>query len=760
MQEVGLSERPSNGRSERAKKRRGAVAASVACALATASTCFALAFVLMAPSLHLDTPASSATADETAAMARETNPAAPANASAQAGDAETQPAGASDDSEPSNDGAAAVATAGGEFFDETVDDPDAFGGARYESGYVLATLALGASAGEALAQLEREAGMKGLAIASQGSDYVKLALPQGQSVEGAVEALSSCEAVESAQPNFRYFIMEDDAPVGLDDAARILQIGYLENLGVQGLEVNDSLASSQWALESINAFDAWEQARGDAPASGDPVTVAVMDDCFYLSHEDLANNVVGAYNAVTKKENSGMSGTSTHGTHVAGIVAAQANNSVGVAGVSYNARIMPVRISDSRGGISTESLINAYDYVIANASAYNVRVVNLSVGAPVVTTSNDRYVLSKIWERSSDDAALNKIDEAWSKGIVTVAAACNAGTYDLGNGTGETVSAPFIAWPADHDTCVSVINLQQSGDTVSRASTSNYNLGGMKTKDISAPGTNVYSTKRYSASSYGTMSGTSMASPCVAGVLALVFSANPNLTAAQAVSVLYDTAADVGAAGWDAEYGYGEVDAAAAVATATQALTDSAEISTASVTQKSAITRVTLSTTKFTYKGRALKPAVSVYSGAVKLERGTDYTVSYANNVNAGVATVTVKGKEDYTGTKTVKFTIAKAANTLKVKAKKDRYTAKSKKKTTISAKNAFKVTKNKSGGAVTYAKVSGSKKITVSKSGKITVRKGLKKGAVYVLKVRATSQATANYKAKSKTVTLKIKVK
>ncbi|MBE6471550.1 MAG: hypothetical protein E7000_07605 [Coriobacteriaceae bacterium] len=171
--------------------------------------------------------------------------------------------------------------------------------------------------------------------------------------------------------------------------------------------------------------------------------------------------------------------------------------------------------------------------------------------------------------------------------------------------------------------------------------------------------------------------------------------------------------------------------------------------------------KVTLAKASAAYTGKAQKGTVkSVVLDGKKLVEGTDYKVSAKSGANVGSYQVTVTGMGSYAGTANATFKVTPAANKLKVKAVKKTQTAKAKAKTTIKAAKAFKVKKNVSKGKVTYAKVSGNKKITVSKSGKITVKKGLKKGKTYTVKVKASSKATKNYKAASTTVTLKVKVK
>lgn len=165
-----------------------------------------------------------------------------------------------------------------------------------------------------------------------------------------------------------------------------------------------------------------------------------------------------------------------------------------------------------------------------------------------------------------------------------------------------------------------------------------------------------------------------------------------------------------------------------------------------------------------TYTGKALTPEPKVTLGGRTLARGTDYVVSYANNVNAGTAKVTVTGRGRYKGAATATFAIAKAANTLKakgrtVKLKVSKLEAKAQ---SVKAGKAVKVSKAR--GKVTYRLAGVTKKkfrkcFKVAKGGKLTVKKGTPKGT-YKLKVKVTAKGDANYKAGSKTVTVAVKVR
>ena len=159
----------------------------------------------------------------------------------------------------------------------------------------------------------------------------------------------------------------------------------------------------------------------------------------------------------------------------------------------------------------------------------------------------------------------------------------------------------------------------------------------------------------------------------------------------------------------------------------------------------------------FRYTGSPIEPGPVVTLDNSILTEGRDYDVSYADNVNAGTALVTITGKGNFKGSVTATFKITKASikisgKTISLKAK----TVKKKNKS-YSASKAFSVTKNK--GTVTYKKTKGNNKITVSGKGKVTVKKGLKKGT-YKIKVKVSAAGDANHKKAAKTVTVTVRVK
>ena len=168
---------------------------------------------------------------------------------------------------------------------------------------------------------------------------------------------------------------------------------------------------------------------------------------------------------------------------------------------------------------------------------------------------------------------------------------------------------------------------------------------------------------------------------------------------------------------------------------------------------------VTTEKSAYSYTGSAITPPVKVVLSGKRLPTSA-YSLSYKNNVNAGKATVTVKGKGNYTGSVSKSFTIKQAANTLKVSGKKVTLKAKSLKKAarSVAANKAYSIKQAK--GKVSFKKSSGNKKIAVNTTnGKLTVKKGLTKGA-YKVKVRITAKGTKNYKQLAKVATVTVKVK
>ncbi len=274
---------------------------------------------------------------------------------------------------------------------------------------------------------------------------------------------------------------------------------------------NDPSFANQYALKNIKAEAAWDISKGNSN-----IIVAIVDSGVDWNHEDLAAHIWennDPINGVDDDNNGyiddirgwdfgGLDGTGdndpkedspTHGTHVAGIASAVTNNSIGVAGIGYNLTIMPVKTS--RHDIGDNLIAYGYEGIIYAADN----------GADVINCSWGGFGYS--------NAEQATIDYAVSKGVVIVCAAGNDGKND-------------VIFPAAYNGVLSVGNTQ-SNDAI--APSSNYG----KDLDVCAPGTNILSTWQGANSPYTSISGTSMASPLVAGLAGLVIDKFPNYTPLQ-----------------------------------------------------------------------------------------------------------------------------------------------------------------------------------------------------------------------------------
>lgn len=276
--------------------------------------------------------------------------------------------------------------------------------------------------------------------------------------------------------------------------------------------VNDPYSASEWHLGKIGATAAWGTTQGAG------VTVAIIDSGIDASHPDLSAQLVPGWNFVGG--NSNTADVYGHGTAVAGTVAAVANNGIGVVGVAWQTRIMPVRVSDSSGWATYSAVAQGITY----AADKGARVANASFQGTMASSSivsAAQYMKSK-------------------NGLVFVSA---------GNqGTEEGYSATTSMIPVSATT---------SGDQLTGFSSWGSFVA------LSAPGEAIYTTQ--SGGGYWSCWGTSFSSPVAASVAALVMAAKPTLSSAQVESILFSTATDLGANGRDPQFGYGRVNASAAV---------------------------------------------------------------------------------------------------------------------------------------------------------------------------------------------------
>ena len=276
---------------------------------------------------------------------------------------------------------------------------------------------------------------------------------------------------------------------------------------------DDPQFPNEWHLQAIEAPTAWDTSTGSG------VTVAILDTGVDPTHPDLMNRLVPGWNAVSLNDDTAP--VNRHGTQVAGIVGAETNNGVGVASVAYGVHLMPIRVTNSSDGF-------AYDSDIARALTW--------------AADNGAQVANISFDVNGSAAVSAAAQYLRSKGGVVVVAAGNISSRDPGYGEN-----PYM--------------ISVSGTTSSDARATWSGWGAHV--DVSAPGAYLPTTK--SGGGYSTVSGTSFASPVAAGVAALIMGANSTLVPSEVESLLDSTADDLGSAGWDPYFGFGRVNAAAAV---------------------------------------------------------------------------------------------------------------------------------------------------------------------------------------------------
>ncbi|MNR82184.1 Intracellular serine protease [compost metagenome] len=306
---------------------------------------------------------------------------------------------------------------------------------------------------------------------------------------------------------------------------------------------NGTTLPGQWGLDMIKAPTAWDTTEGNG------VLVAVIDTGVDPNHEDLSANL-----DMSKAANFVEAGKTPfddfgHGTHVAGIIGAVANNNVGIAGVAPKVKLMPIRVLGVDGG-TTAALIQGIDHAIAKGA----KVINLSLGSSQAS-------------RAEQEA----INRAIARKVTVIAAAGN-----------EALSGNPLNYPAALTGVISVGALGRlpvNGQMLlARAEYSCFN----PYVAIAAPGSDILSTVPSQlgnapsrGGAYAYASGTSMAAPMVSGVAALILSRHPDYSPAQVLTALREAASPNGltrvagdaGSGFDANFfGAGLIDASRAVA--------------------------------------------------------------------------------------------------------------------------------------------------------------------------------------------------
>ncbi len=389
--------------------------------------------------------------------------------------------------------------------------------------FLLLLSILGIRASEVLAETGSDQALRPQTLASSTRILVRLSSPSGTKALQQFGELTSLgfnrwhtlqwRDVNIVGDHVRDALLQMDGVLQISNDPWGTVAGVIPDdpsFGLQyGLHNTGQLVGNQTGIQDadIDAPEAWEIHKGNGL-----VTVAIVDTGVSY-HAELAGRLLEGYNTVDHSTN--VEDECKHGTHVAGVIAARANNDLGVAGVNWECNILPVRVTDGCIGLASHCAIGIVHAVDA--------------GAQVINVSLQYYAPSAILE----DAVLY----AEQHDVVVVAAAGN-------------LHDDMVAWPARYPTVLAV------SATNNRDEFFVYSNFGDEI-DLCAPGRDIYNI--YPGGIYTYAGGTSAAAPFVSGAAALLRSFDPGLSAIEIRRTLMDSADDLGPVGWDEQFGFGRL---------------------------------------------------------------------------------------------------------------------------------------------------------------------------------------------------------
>lgn len=393
--------------------------------------------------------------------------------------------------------------------------------------------------GEFLVAMKPGAGAQAITAQSNARGMNLLSKPVGSSQSGivlvkagggamgAMSAGSDAQTLQALRSNPAVLYAEPNYIVKLDPLEK--QPGQVFPTAAEPQAPNDPMFAKQYHHKNMKTVEGWNVTRGD------DFVLAIVDTGVDTKHPDLAAKLLPGYNTVD--DTPIVEDGNGHGTHCAGIAAAITNNGVGVAGVAPDVKILPVQVLSKEGSGSYASVAGG----IIWAADHGAKVISMSLGGP-----------------QSSPVITQAVKHALGKGAMLIAAMGNSGA-------GADGMKPIKSYPAAEP---GVMAIGASDDKDVRARFSQVG----EWHSVIAPGVNILSTFPTYATDmpgkdYGAISGTSMATPAVAGLAALVRSKFPQLTAAQAEAHIEATADDLGKPGFDIQYGHGRANVFRALST-------------------------------------------------------------------------------------------------------------------------------------------------------------------------------------------------
>ncbi len=289
-------------------------------------------------------------------------------------------------------------------------------------------------------------------------------------------------------------------------------------------------------LDTANRWFGTEKAREDFSLSGSGVTIAIVDTGIDSAHLDLNDHkVIGWIDLING--HSSPYDDQGHGTHVASIAAGRGDGNYRYKGVAPNASLVGVKVLDANGSGSMTQIIQGVEWLIDHKEQYNIQIANISLGS--TRSSDGRDALSQV------------VNVAVDYGMTVVVAAGNSGPNKYTIGT-----------PAAAEKAITVGSMADVGEMgyfqnlySSRGPTSDERIK----PDVSAPGYRITAAEANSTDNYVAYSGTSMASPFVAGTIALMLQAQPDLTPEQLKKTLLESCEDWGKQNHNIDYGAGRL---------------------------------------------------------------------------------------------------------------------------------------------------------------------------------------------------------
>ncbi len=268
--------------------------------------------------------------------------------------------------------------------------------------------------------------------------------------------------------------------------------------------------------------------------SKNDIVITILDTGIDIGHYDLdGGKVIGWKDFIngrtTPYDDNG------HGTHCASIAAGTGEGNATYKGVAYGAALVGVKVLNSAGSGSTSTIINGINWVVQNKATYNIRVLSISLGSSGSSNGQDALSLA--------------CNSAVDNGIITVVAAGNSGPKKY------TIGSPAAAEKVI--TVGAMADCGEKGFYLASFSSRGPTADNRIKPDICGPGVNITAARKGTKNQYITYSGTSMATPFIAGVAALMLDANVNLTPTQVKDILSNTSQDWGPSAKDVDYGFG-----------------------------------------------------------------------------------------------------------------------------------------------------------------------------------------------------------